>query len=185
MIKMKMKKSKSNIYIIILLFILYFVNSKYNFIILPDKEDIVDYQFNLFTVSTVFAGFSFTVLSLLLGLNSEKTIEKLQGTSLMCRNGEKIFKSVIYFCSSCFISLLFVLRINEFIEKIFQSLKWKFDISLFLFISCITFLVLGIVYFLKSMNVVLQIVFKIYGYNDKQYKEKRGVLDEWIKRNNR
>ena len=92
MIKMKMKKSKSNIYIIILLFILYFVNSKYNFIILPDKEDIVDYQFNLFTVSTVFAGFSFTVLSLLLGLNGEKTIEKLQGTSLMCRNGEKIFR---------------------------------------------------------------------------------------------
>lgn len=179
-----MKKSRSIICIIALLFVLYFANSKYSFIILPDNEDIVDYQFNLFTVSTVFAGFSFTVLSLLLGLNGEKIIEKLRGTSLMCRNGERIFKSVLYFCSSCFISLLFVLRVNEFIEKIFQCLKWKFDISLFLFISCITFLVLGIVYFLKAMNVVLQIVFKIYGYNDKQYKEKRRMLDEWIKRKN-
>lgn len=45
-------------------------------IVLPDTTLMVDRQIDFITISTVFAGFSFTALGLLLGMSSEQLIKK-------------------------------------------------------------------------------------------------------------
>lgn len=56
----------------------------------PCVEELVDYQFNLFTVSSVFAGFSFTTLGILLGMSSEKVMERLQNTTVITNKSKKL-----------------------------------------------------------------------------------------------
>ena len=80
-----------NIFIIVGLLIINYLNNKVEFLRIPESEKMIEYQFNLITVSTVFAGFSFTILGLLIGLNGEKLLKKLEGTSILSRNGRNLF----------------------------------------------------------------------------------------------
>ena len=83
---------------------------------MPDPQQMEDFQFNLITVSTVFAGFSLTVLGMLLGMFSEPIVEKLQDTNIITRKSSKLMNSVIAFCGSGIISLLFIVRFDQFIN---------------------------------------------------------------------
>lgn len=167
-----------NIFIIVGLLIINYLNNKVEFLRIPESEKMIEYQFNLITVSTVFAGFSFTILGLLIGLNGEKLLKKLEGTSILSRNGRNLFTSVIFFCVSCFISLGFVLNINSFFERCLKKIKISWNIDSLLYIFCISFLVLGIIYFLIAMKGVIQIVYTVYGYDAKKYEYKRNRKDE-------
>ena len=62
----------------LLLIVLAFLNIKFSFIIIPDSNDMSSRQIDFITIGTVFAGFSFTALGLLLGLSSEKLIERIK-----------------------------------------------------------------------------------------------------------
>ena len=75
---MKGKGWKVVIMLTIVLVILAVINTKYQFIIVPSSSEMVQRQIDYVTISTVFAGFSFTALGLLLGLSSEKLIERIK-----------------------------------------------------------------------------------------------------------
>lgn len=66
-------------------------------------KEMVSYQFNMFTISTVLAGFSFTTLSMLLSMNSEERMRKLDDTSVVINKSKKIVISLIYFMISSLI----------------------------------------------------------------------------------
>ena len=51
---------------------------KYNIVSLPAPITMLDFQLNIITIVTVFAGFSFSVLGLLISLSSAKIMEKFQ-----------------------------------------------------------------------------------------------------------
>lgn len=73
-----MKQKKKVVTVVAVLFMLLVncgVNIKLNFITIPSLEEMASRQIDYITISTVFAGFSFTALGLLLGLSSEKLIE--------------------------------------------------------------------------------------------------------------
>ena len=72
---------------------------------MPGEDKMVEFQFNTITVSTVFAGFSFTVLGISLGMFSEPMMEKLKDTSIVTQKSQKLMRSVIYFCGSGILSL--------------------------------------------------------------------------------
>ena len=109
---------------------------------IPGSKEIIEYEFNLFTISSVFAGFSFTTLGILLGMSSENIMQRLQNTTVITNKSKNIVKSLLFFCISCFTSLAFIIGCTGLISEIFQKMVYYFGI--------IT-LLLGIVYFLLSV----------------------------------
>ena len=62
---------KSLLIITVCIFIVAIVNSKISVISIPLRYRMEEYQMDFITVSTVFAGFSFTMLGSILGVSSE------------------------------------------------------------------------------------------------------------------
>ena len=152
---------------------------KTGIIFIPDDEKMVEFQFEMITVSTVFAGFSFTVLGMLLGMFSEPMMIKLKDTGIVTRKSKKLMRSAIYFCASGIISLLFIVKCNQYIISCFPKAK---SVVEYLFISCIFLLLLGIIDFAFSTFGVFQLITKVYGYDEHQYQVKRKEYKEEIKK---
>ena len=55
-----------------------------------------EFQSNMFTVSSVFMGFSVSTLGILLGLYSEKSIQKVAGTGILLKKIDRFTKSLKY-----------------------------------------------------------------------------------------
>lgn len=115
-----MRKSKYIKYILILmLIVLFFSAIKINVInvdILSGKDS-ASIHFNLITVNSIFAGFLFSSLALLIGLNSTKTLIVLERTNRM----ESIYKNITRGLMSSIISIvlsLICIFIIPNIEKI-------------------------------------------------------------------
>lgn len=140
------------------------------FFIIPDQEKMIDTQSNLFTICSVFAGFSFSILGLVLGVFSEKIIEKLKGTTLIQRKCHCIVRSIIYFCASGFISLMFMLGINIYLAEITDKASLIDNV---LYINGIGFLLFGMIYFMVAVKNLLAIIGKIYGFNNKAFTDKK------------
>ena len=145
-----------------------FINYKMNILVIPVQNNMVEIQSNLFTVCSVFAGFGFSILGLVLGLFSERIADKLKGTTLIQRKCNDIVKSIVFFCCSGMISLSFMLGINNFFIKIFEEVDVVNNI---LYITGIGFLVMGIIRFLFAVRDFLMIIEKIYGLKDTNMKD--------------
>ena len=91
----------------------------YNVISLP--KDMVDYQFNIVTIVSVFAGFSFSVLGLLISLASTKLMKKLEQTNILSSNCRIIIWSIVMFMGSFFMSLYFLVGIDQFVLNLFKG----------------------------------------------------------------
>jgi hypothetical protein len=62
----------------VLFYVFYMVNKNKGLLSIPIKEeDMKNYQFNLITIDTVFAGFSFTVLGMLISFASTEMMQQL------------------------------------------------------------------------------------------------------------
>ncbi len=156
-----------------------FLNEKYKIILFP-SQDMVGYQFNLFTISSVLAGFSFTVLGMLLGMFSEKMMDKIKETSIVTRKCKKVANSLLLFCVSGFVSLCFIVRLDIAIERIFIKIgsdKAEFFINGFFLLGIIC-LFLGIVYFLISVYEIYGLIKSVYGYNKKKRNMNAEFWDE-------
>lgn len=64
---------------------------------IPYAWEMKDFQINLFTICSVLAGFSFTVMGLLTTILSDELIRKLKNTSVVTSKSELILKSIIWF----------------------------------------------------------------------------------------
>lgn len=169
---MRYKKLASFVLSVLVIIKLISINHEYSLIVFP-TDNMIDYQFNLFTVSSVLAGFAFTTLGILLGMGSEAFMDKLKETEIVTAKCKKIAKSFTYFCSSCILSLYFIVRCDVIVERIFFKLfKCKFEIvNEGIFFVEILFLFIGLVYFIISIYNVYDLVKRVYGYKEKDYKK--------------
>ena len=173
------KEYRKYVFVTLLYCILIFTIKKAGIFFMPDEDKMVEFQFNMITVSTVFAGFSFTVLGILLGMFSEPMMEKLKDTSIVTRKSKKLMRSVIYICGSGILSLLFIVKSDRFIISYVPKAN---SIIEYLFISCIFFLLMGIINFVASTLGVFQLIEKIYGYNRNKYNIKAKEYQEEMKK---
>ncbi len=157
---------------IFILFVIAIINHKYRIIILP-TENLTDYQFNFFTVTSALAGFSFTILGFLLGLGSEPLMNKLKDTNIVIVRCKKIVTSFVFFCISSIISLYFVVGGNNVITRILFNIFGKdYDIinqSIFLLEVLCVFA--GLFYFMISIYSVYDLIKRVYGYKLKNYED--------------
>lgn len=147
--------------------------------IIPDSTEMVDFQFGIITVSTVFAGFSFTVLGMLLGMFSETVSKKLQNTSIVTNKSKKLKKSITHFCVSGLLSLVFILGIDQSIILIPRYGSYIVEC---LFLLCIFCLISGIIYFINSTMGVFYLISQLYGYDKKIYDEKRKNYEDTVRK---
>lgn len=141
------------------------VNIKLKFIAVPSTADMIPRQIDYITISTVFAGFSFTALGLLLGLSSEKLIEKIKNTNIILDKVNRIIGSIVYFILSVIASLFFVLGLNS----VLTSNKYILTIvDSILYIFSVGYLVGGIVCFIYAVYELYDLIKRIYSYNKKE-----------------
>lgn len=152
-------------------------------------KEMVSYQFNMFTISTVLAGFSFTTLSMLLSMNSEERMRKLDDTSVVINKSKKIVISLIYFMISSLMSLFLILNVPKLLENIKIVVSEKIDvlglIQRFIYYAGILSLLVGIIYFIISVYEVYDLFKRVYGISDsakQQAKEFRKTIEQSIKK---
>lgn len=164
------KKKLQGMLLFLLATITIWVNERYGLIVMP-SEDMVGYQFSLFSVSTAFAGFSFTVLGILVGMSSETFIEKLKNTTIVTDKCRNITVSIGYFCVSCLLALFFIVQGDVIVDRICVKLfKKSFEvINRSFFLLEIISLFAGIVYFVVSAQGVYNLVKRVFGHKTKDY----------------
>ncbi len=167
---MKIKKKAVIIikYLLLLLCVAGF-NIKYNFILIPTDEDMIQRQMDFITVSTVFAGFSFTALGMLLGLSSEKLIELIKNTNIIVNKADRIILSIAFFILSVVASLILVLGLDKSIIKNATMLN---VLDNYIYILGIGFLIVGIVYFVYSVYELADLIKRVYSFNSQEINKK-------------
>jgi len=165
------KVKKGIIFISLFCVIFSWINEKYHLIV-TSYTDMVGYQFNVFTISTVMAGFSFTSLGTLLGLSSETLMKKLENTTIIINKSQRIVGSLLCFCASGLISLFFVIGLDNLLGRALMKIdinNWQMIIN-FIFLLGLVFLGAGIVYFIWSVYEIYDLIVRIYSCNAKKYK---------------
>lgn len=171
------KKSIRKILFLLAAAVTIWMNSKYQLIVLS-LDDMVNYQFNLFTVSSGLAGFSFTTLGVLLGMGSEVFIEKLKDTEIVTSKCRTIAQSLFFLCTACVAALYFIVGFHTVVDRIcLKIFKNKFDIineSVYLIeILC---LFIGLLYFIISVYNVFDLVKRVYGFKTKDYNKVKDMF---------
>lgn len=141
-------------------------------------------HFNLLTVSSIVAGFMFTNLGVLISVSDHDFIKKLRTTTIIENKNERIIKGIIFNILSMFISLIFILELEKIFflaDRVLNAINIDFIISSYLInylaIFGITSLIMGFLYFAKSVkdiNVVLKAIQK----NNKKEKLSDEVIKE-------
>ena len=154
--------------------------SRFNIITIPDKDELVGMQFNLLTVNTVFAGFSFTVLGLIISLSDTSVLQNLKETSFLRTYCAIAVKSISFFILSIAISLYFILGINYWIESHTKKDMIKCTNNL-PYIVELLFLLYGIILFCKSVCKLAKIMNKSFEMNEKKGIEKVDKFNKAMK----
>ena len=149
-------------------------------IVIPDSDHMVDRQIALITISTVFAGFSFTALGLLLGLSSEKLIEKIRRTDIIIKKVNRIVMSIVFFVLSVIVSLCYILGIQEFL---FVDTEYYDVANAIIYVVGIGFLIFGIGYFVYSVVGLYDLISRVYMYNDIEAEERIKKAKQEIEKN--
>lgn len=159
-----MKKHKLKFVSTCISVIIGLINYKYKMIGMPGPDDMVPRQIDFITISTIFAGFSFTTMGLLLGLSSEKMMRKIENTNIVMDKIQRIIDSIIFFMMSVAVSMLFVLGVNQ----IFFEEDKNLLVDNILYFLCVGYLIGGIVYFVRSVYELYDLLKCIYKYNVKE-----------------
>lgn len=170
-----MKQKKKFVMVVaysVLLLIISVVNLKLNFITIPTAEEMIPRQIDYITISTVFAGFSFTELGLLLGLSSEKLIEKIKNTKIIMDKVGRIISSIVFFILSVAVSLFFVLGLNG---SLIDNAEVLSVVDSILYVFSVGYLIGGIAYFIYAVYELYDLVKRVYGYNQKETKQKIAI----------
>lgn len=159
----------------ILLLIISGVNIKVKFIAIPSSTEMISRQIDYITISTVFAGFSFTALGLLLGLSSENLIERIRNTNIIMDKIGRIISSIVFFILSVAVSLFFVLGLNN---SLVSNIDMLLIVDNILYILSVGYLIGGIVYFIYSVYELYDLVKRVYEYNKKTSNQKINMAKE-------
>lgn len=165
-----------------ILIILALLNTKFLFISVPSSKEMSDRQVDFITISTVFAGFSFSALGMLLGLSSEKLIEMIRNTSIITSKVSRIITSIIFFILSVMISMFFILGLND---SIFGNTSYLNNANCFIYVLGIGYLILGIIYFICSVYELYDLISKIYYFNNKNVSNQISKAKEEMKNCNK
>lgn len=147
--------------------ILTFVNDKIKILCIPNAKDMNSYLFNLFTVSTIFAGFLFTSMGLLLSVCTEQIIRKFEGTDILLSKIRSIINGIIFFCIAGIIALISI-------AGIFSRISVLSD---FFYISVLMNIAFGIYWFVVSTYNVYQFILRVFKCENK--KSKGTLVDEF------
>lgn len=177
---MKRRKRETVVVIVsVLLGILAALNLKFNYIAVPVSDDMVGRQIDFITISTVFAGFSFTALGLLLGMSSEKLIERVKNTNIISDKVDRIITSIVFFVMSVIVSLYFVLGLNNSLFKEIAILEATNNV---VYILGIGYLIAGIIYFVYSVYELQDLIQRVYSFNrnsnEKQIEKAKEELEK-------
>ena len=151
----------------VLFYVFYMVNKNKGLLSIPIKEeDMKNYQFNLITIDTVFAGFSFTVLGMLISFASTEMMQQLKETHILTNQCNNIADSIIMFIISSIISLWFIFAMYS------NAIYWICDnieisqlhikIVEILFTLEIGYLLYGILLFAISVKGMVMLMRKIF-----------------------
>ena len=151
----------------VLFYVFYMVNKNKGLLSIPIKEeDMKNYQFNLITIDTVFAGFSFTVLGMLISFASTEMMQQLKETHILTNQCNNIADSIIMFIISSIISLWFIFAMYS------NAIYWICDnieisqlhikIVEILFTLEIGYLLYGILLFVISVKGMVMLMRKIF-----------------------
>lgn len=145
----------------VLLIVIAFINIRFNFVIIPTNDIMVERQIDFITINTVFIGFSFTALGLLLGLSSEKLIERIKDTTIIM-DKVRIITSIEFFVMSVVISLFFVLGLDIFL---FKKVAYLSLADNFLYILGVGYFIIGMIYFIYSVYELYDLIKRVYRFN--------------------
>lgn len=144
------------------------INYHYSFIRIAGIDELSNLYATFITISTVFAGFSFTALGLLLGLSSETLIQKISNTSIVIKKIQNIIFSIVFFVISSVLSLVSILKLDSEIVNCIETyfkIKILENVNSFEYIFNVGFLLLGIFYFVFSVYELYDLLKRIYSYN--------------------
>lgn len=191
--KRKIMKIVPHVLLFIWFYIVGYELINYNVISLP--KDMIDYQFNIVTIVSVFAGFSFSVLGLLISLASTKLMKKLEQTNILSSNCRIIIWSIVMFMGSFFMSLYFLVGIDQFVLNLFKGAAINKYLNNQLYVIGLEYLFAGVMFFSVSvykMSYMVQYIFadvqkeadkKIQAFHIAKDKfkscERAGDEDEW------
>ncbi len=156
------------------------INTKFSVIIVPEPDKIVQRQIDFITINTVFAGFSFTALGLLLGMSSEKLIEKIKNTSIIMQRVQRVVNSVILFILSVACSLVVVLGLNQ-IGIVSQAIQLYIDNIVY--VLSVGYMIAGIVFFVWSVYDLFDLIKRVYVYNHSISQKKIEKAKQQLKTN--
>lgn len=170
---------KKKIATIIGLIVVSVTNNFLGIIRIPNECKMESFQFDLFTICSVLAGFSFTVMGLLAGILSEELVEKLKNTTLITNKSELILKSIICFGIPSGLSVLFFTGIIDWLCELI-NLYFIMD---FLFVTQVICILVGFFYFFRATRGIYLLIEKIYGVNEIEMKEKKQRFMAQFKKN--
>ena len=121
-----------------------------------------NFQSDMFTVSSVFMGFSVSTLGILLGLYSHKTIEKVTQTNIMLEKVNRFTDSLKYMGISMVIFLASILGILDFLNK-------KISVAKEYFLTMASFLFLvGLAYYVIASYDLIKVSRILYGVDEEK-----------------
>lgn len=151
-----------------------FVNIQYQIITIPNGQNLIDRELDFITISTVFAGFAFTTLGLLMSFSSENYIKKIRNTNIIPKKVNRIIVSIVYFVLSVIVSLVVVLDF----EKIFG--EYTLIINHLSYIISIGYLIMGMIYFVLSVKFLTNLISRIYNYDKKAVEKEMNTAKEQL-----
>lgn len=147
--------------------IFYIINENKGLLSIPTNEETMkSYQFNLITIDTVFAGFSFTVLGILISLTATEMIQRLKETHILLDQCNNIVDSIIIFIISSIISLWFIMAMySQSVYSICSHIKINglhTKIADILFTLEVGYLFYGILLFMISVKGMVMLMKNIF-----------------------
>lgn len=153
-----MRTNRTNIFILVIILFAVFASAYFSLISeLPAKGDV---HFNLLTTSTVFSGFLFTSLGLLIGFVDKAHMPELEEAGFTGQYFNGVLFGISIFLISISISLILIINPDISIALIL------YNIEVFLMIG-------GIIYFVKAVYDVFSILKQIRKYVRKEYRKSR------------
>lgn len=163
-----LQKRITKIILALLVFcLIYILNYHFSFFTIPrNGNDIKNDLFNIITICSVFAGFSFTVLGLLISLSTTRTLEILKETTIMLKHCNIVADSIIMFVISMISSMSVIfggystLAIN--VCKKIAMPNLHIGIIDFLYMASTGYLLYGIILFIISVRNMMILMKKIF-----------------------
>lgn len=147
------------------------------------------FYFNIITIGSIIAGFSFTNSGTIMSMSGSSLEEKLKGTDIIEVCVKRLIHSIAYCCISLIIGMLYGTNILRTIYIIVIS-TFKVTIStniinfvkIFCFITSVVSLTIGTVYFCLSLRSVSKLTLKIYkkeeSYSTDEIKKAKRILND-------